>query len=212
VKIMVSPTPSPWPVSATEISPQYVAGFFDGEGTVSLIFTKRRPWKRDPEKHVLGFRFVVGIANTDRPILKCLQTQFGGDLNLSKRENPNRRHKPVYAWKIVGADRQRTFLQTIAPFCVVKARHIAAGLEYLMTVTTPGQRLDPDAWEVRLRVYAELRQLNQRGAEKEPRHTLPGSPSLGWNPKHRSYSETEIAEMMKIVRAGRKSRINDPRI
>jgi hypothetical protein len=113
------------------------------------VFSKRRAWKRDPTRHVLGFRFVVGIANTDRTILERLQAQFGGDLNLSTRGNPNRSHRPVYAWKIVGADRQRIFPTTFAPFSIVKARQIAAGLEYLATVVNPGQRLNQEAWDVR---------------------------------------------------------------
>ena len=177
------------------LDPAYIAGFFDGEGTVSLIYTKRRAWRSDSNKHVFGFKFVVGIANTHLPILEKFQKQFFGD--ICKNFTPRKKtHKQVFAWKICSADRQHHFLRTISPFVVVRKRQVELGLAYLDTSVSPGHRLSNEAWTKRIEIFQELRKFNQRGSEKALLHDVPPEPSLKWNPKFRQYSNNELAQMM----------------
>lgn len=183
------------------LTPDYVSGLFDGEGMASLIYTKRRAWKSDPSKQTLGFRFVVGISNTNEEILPLLRDQFGGDISVSTKAK-KQHHKDVYSWKIGGAELQRQFLLTVQPTSIIKRRQIELGLRYLETSVEPGKRVSPGAWNERLAIFAELREVNRRGTGIEPRNTIPAAPTEGWNPKRRGYGDEELAEMMTHVRAG----------
>lgn len=184
------------------LSPEYVAGFFDGEGVVSITFSKVRAWKRDPSRSVLAFVLRVGVCNTNRSILEALRTQYGGDINSNAtKRKPH--HKVVWAWKISGVRKQREFLCDILPYAVVKAAQIGIGLEYLDTCVLPGQRLQPEAWDTRIKLIARLRALNQRGIYKPTKNAIPNDQPQGWNPAKRNYSVEEIAEMMAHARASR---------
>ena len=185
------------------LSPEYIAGLFDGEGCVSLCYSKIRPWKKNPSKMVLGFKFVIGLCNTFGPVLYRLQEQFGGDISTSFHGNKVRNLKPVYAWKITGTEAQRKFLLTIEPFSIIKLRQVELGLSYLETKVGSGKRLTPDAWNRRIELFKEFREANMRGTGRMPANDIPAVPADGWNPKKRSYSDIELAEMMTHVRACR---------
>jgi hypothetical protein len=143
------------------LSPQYLAGFFDGEGMVSICYVRKRIWKSDPTKKTFGFRAVVGIANTHKPILELIKQEFGGDMYLNKRTNPN--WQPVWAWKLTGKNAQIKFLQFIEPFVVVKRQPVLLGLQYLSTVGKIGSRTSQDDWDTRIAIHDQLRKLNRPG-------------------------------------------------
>ena len=185
------------------LDPAYIAGFFDGEGNASLIYSKVRKQKRDPDKYIYAFKFTLAIANTFLPVLESLKEQFGGDIS-DNRTTRKPHHKKVFSWKLAGADGQLVFLKTISPFVIVKARQVELSLLYLDTAVAPGQRIPTEAWTRRIEIFQELRRVNMRGIEKPPLNHIPDRPSLGWNPKHREYGDGELARMMEDVRARRK--------
>lgn len=189
------------------LAPEYVAGFFDGEGCCSLIYSKRRPWKSDPTKTQVGFRFMCGISNTHRGVLEMLHKQYGG--NLTPYDSASKRfvhdhYKKVWDWRLTSSNEQRRFLAEICPLSVIKKRQIELALSYLDTVGMPGHRVSRDAWTRRLEIFEEMRLLNRRGKEKSPTHTPPLAPPDGWNPRSRRYSEQELKVMMDHVRSGRR--------
>ncbi len=51
------------------ISPEYIAGFVDGEGCFNIAQTRGRFFPR------------LLIANTDRSILEVIKNQYGGDIS-----------------------------------------------------------------------------------------------------------------------------------
>ena len=57
------------------INNEYLAGFFDGEGSIAV---NRQGWK-----------IVISITNTYLPILKEFQKRFGGQIDLVKSLNKN---------------------------------------------------------------------------------------------------------------------------
>lgn len=143
------------------LSPDYVAGLFDGEGMISIIYTKIRPWLSDPERHTLAFRMVVGVANTHLGVLRLLQAQFSGDITVNAR--PSKKHKPIGYWKVTSTVPQRRFLETIQPAVVIKSERVVLGLRYLATKVHQGGRLTTAQWNERLAIFSELRKLNRRG-------------------------------------------------
>lgn len=166
------------------LSPEYVAGLFDGEGFVSIIYCKRRKWKSDETKHIVSFRIIVGIANTFQPVLIQVQRQFGGDIHLNTKGRTSF-HKDVLCWKLTGAQGQINFLNTIAPYAIIKNEQISTGLSFLGTVGTPGQRIDQNRWDKRLQCAAKMKELNRRGLPKPDTHKHPPTPPMGWNPSYR---------------------------
>jgi LAGLIDADG DNA endonuclease family protein len=154
------------------LSPQYVAGLFDGEGMVSLCLCNRRPWKSDPSKRTFQLKFVVGISNTHKPIIELLKRQFNGDISCSNR---NSRHKAVWAWKVTGRDTQLKFLTYIRNFVIIKSRQVDLGIQYAKTIGDIGQRTSQADWSLRLAIYNELRSLNRMGHERKHPIRLPNS-------------------------------------
>ncbi len=57
-----------------KITPQYLAGFMDGEGSIMIARSSARNSNR------VHYRARVDVANTDRRVLEEVRDQFGGIL------------------------------------------------------------------------------------------------------------------------------------
>lgn len=100
------------------LSPQYLAGLFDGEGCVNFTI-------RGKSKQLI---IRVTIVNTDENILKILNAQFGGMMTV--KQNPK---QPT--WKTFRAitwrgDMAEEFLKLIEPYSIIKSNQIKLALEY----------------------------------------------------------------------------------
>lgn len=91
------------------LSPEYVAGFIDGEGSFGIYRDKGNK----------GFRHRISISNTHRPCLELIQKKYGGSLNTKKKMISG---IPHYCHELhVRAEKQmKALLQDIAPFLVVR--------------------------------------------------------------------------------------------
>jgi len=107
------------------ISAEYAAGFFDGEGCVTMMTVgKNREMK-----------LRVQIANTEEMILRALQASFGGAVNMrSDKRHPNR--KACGQLVFCGGDAER-FLRSIQPHVRVKKGQVVLALEFLEFCNTP---------------------------------------------------------------------------
>lgn len=151
----------------------YLAGFIDGEGSLSLARIPRRG--RSTEYCVR-----LSIANTNRRILAKIQNQFGGTLARNRWRNP--RWKPGYAliWTNAAAV---AVLRRIGPHLRVKSSNAVALLEYTEHVTEYGRPRDrkgrilplsSDEKQVREAFHERLRILNARGPREpcDPGHAI----------------------------------------
>jgi hypothetical protein len=172
------------------MSPEYFAGFFDGEGCISLFYCKIRPKKTAPTERVMGFRLVALASNTDQTPLVALRERYGGAINLSKARNE--KLKAVYSWRIIKRDAMRSFLTDIAPYTLVKKPQIDIALRYLATVAESGKRIGQQAWDERLACYLEMQALNKRGAGLGHNRQVPPSPSKAWNPRFRNLTKEQL--------------------
>lgn len=100
------------------LSDQYIAGFFDGEGCVSI--RARRPRQRGTVTTSLA----VDIGNTEVGILLMIQERFGGYLTRNRGCN-----RPVHVLRLRGV-KTFNFLLAVQPYAIVKADQIAIALEY----------------------------------------------------------------------------------
>jgi len=166
------------------LSASYCAGFFDGEGCVSLIYCKRRPWKSDPTKATNTFRLAVLVCNTDKSIIDIFVKQFGGSPYISNARKGTD-HKTVYVWRAGGKENALSFLRFILPFCRVKKSQVKIAIKYLSTVPHAGCHISEKDWRKRSECYMDLAAINKRGKGQGHKTPIPLSPSKAWNPSFR---------------------------
>src|SRR5437773_8720684 len=80
------------------ISLDYLAGFFDGEGSVYIA-----------HRHV-KLDVAMTVANTNPEPLELIQEAYGGGLSI--RNRANEKHKAVWVWTLRG-DRAVALLEAI---------------------------------------------------------------------------------------------------
>lgn len=146
-------------LTATEAA--YLAGIFDGEGSVYLVARKA------PNRRSHLFVAEMTVAGSSMALMNWLANTTGnGRIYVSQK--PEENHKQVYSWQL--APRQiRHILPQIAPYLQVKAQQAALMLEYF-EIQARGARKGDNLPRTRdedipriLALYAELRELNRRG-------------------------------------------------
>ncbi len=104
------------------ISPEYAAGFFDGEGCVNLTVSGRN------RRIVLRLM----IVNTDPMILAAFQAQFGGFIEHRVRQPGSKQaHWKQFCCLTMSGNIAFAFLVDIAPYVRVKASQVALALEFM---------------------------------------------------------------------------------
>ena len=81
----------------------YLAGFFDGEGTVTLSHNSNMKYRR----------IQLSLVNTDKQILDWIIYEFGGRIANKGRTQPH--YKMRYQW-ILGSLKALELLKLLSPF------------------------------------------------------------------------------------------------
>lgn len=102
-------------INKTELA--YLAGFFDGEGSVG-IYTQK---------------YSVNITNCDPRVLQQFQKHWGGKIHTIKWYDLTRQDK--YVWQLYGHNSRR-FLEAILPYVISKKSQIEI---YLATLDIVGK-------------------------------------------------------------------------
>ena len=114
------------------ISPEYAAGFFDGEGSVILEYhtsARQKSW----------WRVTATVGQNDRRPLDLLADRWGGV--VSERSLP---HGLFYEWRI-HTRQAAQFLRDIRPWLIVKAEQTDILLEFQSKIgKSPGVKGLPD--------------------------------------------------------------------
>jgi hypothetical protein len=97
---------------------EYIAGFFDGEGSLSILQQHGRGTEGRRNVYVLK----VQISQQDAMILRLIQAEWGGSIHVDKRTGVSNLQ--------MGSQKAEDFLRAIHPYVKVKAAQIALGLEY----------------------------------------------------------------------------------
>jgi len=109
------------------LSLEWIAGFFDGEGHVSIGMQKHyKTGKLYGRKNILlGQSGPEGLA-----ILKEVQTMCGGQLYLHMKAGEGKATKD--AWKLYWRAKEgRKFLEQITPYLRLKQKAALEALEYI---------------------------------------------------------------------------------
>jgi len=132
----------------------YVAGFFDGEGSIII--------RRVKNKLSPAHKLVVELANTDLDLIHLLKDSFGGQVHQRKPRSP--KHNRCDIW-VIQCQQAAVFLRQILPYLRSKRRQaeIAIALEYrLQAVNWRGKLLPHSEIAERDRMWQEIRNLNQK--------------------------------------------------
>jgi hypothetical protein len=103
----------------------YVAGFFDGEGHVSVISTRHR-WKT----------YSVSMANTHKPTcLRIARFLRQRGIQVSFYPQKGTGHSWKTCWKIAVTDRfsAHRFLKSIEPLCLTKRKAVRGVIAFIET-------------------------------------------------------------------------------
>lgn len=97
----------------TQLSVEYIAGFFDGEGSPTIT----KPCKTMPTH-----RLYVNIGQTNRQILEEIKELYGGYISTDRRNNLL--HRKVYYQLNLKCRMAERFLRDIYPYIRVKKTQV----------------------------------------------------------------------------------------
>lgn len=114
---------------------KYVAGFFDGDGSVG-VYVDRHKGKGRSANDMDKYHLRVNVCNQNKPLLLKFMELWGGNVNRQSR---------AYVWAI-GANRALKFLKDILPYVVNKRDQVelAIGFQTNRTHTHRANRSDPE--------------------------------------------------------------------
>lgn len=124
-----------------QISDQWAAGFFDGEGSVSVVRRQRGGF--------IEHHLSVQVGQNDRRPLDAMCAEYRGSTCNTKTPSG------CWRWRIHGKSAE-SFLQRIQPYSIVKAEQIALALELRALVGAPGRRVPPEVWEQKEAIWKRL--------------------------------------------------------
>jgi len=106
------------------VTPEYAAGFIDGEGCIRICIQQRR-W-RNGRINNISHRLVVEVANVHPGVIRQLRDCWGGRIDLKAKA----RLTPCWYWRIWGHD-AAAMLREILPHMIVKYDEAVLALEFM---------------------------------------------------------------------------------
>jgi len=100
----------------TDIDKAYIAGLFDGEGSVSFVFKKAHNGKRYGKLY-------ARISNTNREVLEWIKNTLGFGFIVINTKIPRPNRKFCYDF-VVAYEKARKFLAVIRPYLKIKANSV----------------------------------------------------------------------------------------
>lgn len=109
----------------------YMAGFFDGEGHISIA--RRgvvRTSRVDPTLTRVVYALVAGAAQNVKAPLVLFNDLFGGTLRIDTRDHKKHGKHVTYEWNIGGNLQVPVFLRWLRPYLRVKASQADIAIEF----------------------------------------------------------------------------------
>lgn len=149
--------PDPVIETWTDTELAYLAGFVDGEGTIAIYNLDEAHYRKE-----INIHYVLQIVNTNREAIDWVNKKFGGSIRAWKIEKPW--HKQRFAC-MFGRRRAAYIIEKILPYLIIKKKQAEIFLECGKTIYFHGEVLKKDAIDKRMKLVAEMKELNKRGKE-----------------------------------------------
>lgn len=111
----------------------WIAGFFDGEGTV-MITHRKASRSGFSDNHQVWIGCAQRIDHRD--VLDDIQATFGGAVRVLNRNKLNPKWSDIGQWELISRKDQRRFLNAMLPLLRVKRGQAQVALAFLDTVET----------------------------------------------------------------------------
>jgi len=142
----------------TKTQRAYLAGFFDGEGSFSII---RRLDKRSPAGY--GYQPYVEVGSTNEAIIKWLHTFIGKGFTFWRPRKENA--KDAFSLQITGMETIIDFISTLYPYLRLKKEVAGKVRQFCKSrlITSKLSREKRGFNKKELKIFGEIRALNKRG-------------------------------------------------
>lgn len=107
-----------------ELDTAYIAGFFDGEGSVGIY---RGTYKGKFVNYRMRTQLVQNKSSLSEKMFECLSKKFGGTYTLAKTT-----HGYKYNWQL-GTNNAVEFLKQIAPYLVLKKEQVDVAIVWQLS-------------------------------------------------------------------------------
>lgn len=97
----------------------YLAGIFDGEGTVAIEHRK------DTDQYTVRCQ-IAQLSSVGTPLFQALTDQFGGYITIEDKHHKN----PMSYWRL-GIYSSKEFLEKILPYSLFKRQQIECALAFI---------------------------------------------------------------------------------
>lgn len=149
------------------INPAWLAGFFDGDGSVGIYRRKAR------DTHPEEWFVRVSIGQKERRVLDLIKQELGGYLHHRGSTNKHGRYGEV--WELIWTHKKaEPILELIAPYVLVKADEVRIAQEFRALKNKVGQPNAPrDQYEeLATRLKDVKKKRNAQGKENPQTATL----------------------------------------
>lgn len=106
----------------TEGEKGYIAGYLDGEGTITLL------WKKSREGH--GYSPMVLFTNTNQESMEWIRAKIGGNLIVFKKVRDNKKWRTLYTLRTGSVLHIQQLLKMLLPYLIIKRKHAELMLEF----------------------------------------------------------------------------------
>jgi hypothetical protein len=141
----------------------YIAGLFDGEGSITLARLEHKVWRKRTD-----FFLVVRIHNTRRPVLEWVTSTVGKGKVYTSNHHPTGGHNEVFQWHITGPS-AIAFLLDVKPYIKIKNTQIELACLFQATKEKVGSKrqfrfgVPPEVSHLRFSLYEQMKAANRRG-------------------------------------------------
>jgi hypothetical protein len=140
----------------------YLAGFCDGEGTITIVKQVRI------QRATPSYIGMLSVGNTNEEVLDLYVKTFGGKITQTKQWS--QRHKPYFQWWIYSSGMVKA-LEAMLPYLIIKRE--AAQLVIALQKTIWGQmrrggrggrgkKVSPGELEIREKLYQQFKSLTSK--------------------------------------------------
>lgn len=135
---------------ASKLTPQYIAGFFDGEGSITV--TK-------------DLALQVVVSQSSELVLTAIARYFG--CGSVCKHKPRRGHKVCYSLRWCGKNAEKV-LVALSEFLVVKKAQAELGIKLSSLIGPRGSRVTEQQWQEREQIATGIKQLNDSHWSRRP--------------------------------------------
>lgn len=123
----------------TDTDIAYIAGFFDGEGCVTITRNSPRGEKRFPT-----YSLKAQTVQTELSVLQWMQQKFGGSIVVTVKHDG---YRTAYRHCLSG-DRAAVFIRTILPYLRIKRPQAELGLQFQDRIHDTDMRKHGGRWSL----------------------------------------------------------------